>query len=325
MDGMIKTTQLNRKGKKRKKTNWKRSMFITGLLALSVSHFLIFWVYMNFETVRMTFFEYKKYKGMAEFVGFDGYVKLFKEFFIYEGHEANLNIFLNTFRAITINLIIFPIALYTAYAFYKKVYGEKFFRVIFYLPSVISLVALTMAYRNMFDGNVGGPVAELFKKMGANTNNWLDVNLPNNTQIWPIIYIFCVLMGLGTNVILMSGAMLRIPQDIPEALQIDGCGYFREMFSVTVPLIMPTITTWGIAIFTSVFGFMMQPMLIAVSAGFENSVMTLPWWMFNLVQSGDKASQYQAATAGIMFSAFMMPIILVIRYVLEKVTPDVDF
>ncbi len=324
MDGMIKTTQLN-KTQKKKKMNWKRRLFITGLLALSVSHFLIFWVYMNFETVRMTFFEYKKHKAALEFVGFDGYVKLFKEFFINDGHEANLNIFLNTFRAIIINVIIFPIALYTAYSFYKKVYGEKFFRVIFYLPSVISLVALTMSYRSMFDPNLGGPVADIFSKFGANTKLWLDVNNPDNTQIWPIIYVFCILMGLGTNVILMSGAMLRIPQDIPEALQIDGCGYFREMFSVTIPLIMPTITTWAIAIFTSVFGFMMQPMLIAVSPGYQNSTMTLPWWMFNLVQSGDKASQYQAATAGIMFSAFMMPIILVVRYVLERVTPDVDF
>lgn len=320
MDEMIKTTQLN---KKKKKMTWKRGMFLTGLLTLSVSHFLIFWVYMNFETVRMTFFEYKKHKAALEFVGFDGYVKLFKQFFIYPGHEDNLKMFFNTFRAIVINIIIFPLAIYTAYAFYKKVYGEKFFRVIFYLPSVISLVALTMAYRYMFDVNVGGPIAELFNKLGASPEKWFDVGNPNNTQIWPIIYIFCILMGLGTNVILMSGAMLRIPQDIPEALQIDGCGYFREMFSVTIPLIMPTITTWAIAIFTSVFGFMMQPMLIAKTN--DPRVMTLPWWMFNLVKSGDKASQYQAATAGIMFSVFMMPIILVIRYVLEKVTPDVDF
>ena len=321
---MNNTVQQNTLGTKKKQVNVGRGIFLTCLLVLSVSHFLIFWVYMNFETVRLTFFEYNMYNEL-EFIGFERYVDIFKDFFIEENNQANLNIFFNTFRAIVVNIIIFPLAIYTAYAFYKKVYGEKFFRVIFYLPSVISLVALTMAYRSMFDGNIGGPIAELFSLFGVNTKVWLDVGLPENTQIWTIIYVFSILMGLGTNVILMSGAMLRIPQDIPEALQIDGCSYFGEMFCVTIPLIMPTITTWAIAIFTSVFGFMLQPMLIAVSAGYENKVMTLPWLMFNMVQSQGKENLLTAATIGIMFSVFMLPFTLGIRSVLESVTPDVDF
>ena len=325
MEGMNNSLQLNNGVSKRKKAiNWKRGLFLTALLTLSVSHFLIFWVYMNFETIRLTFFKYNMYNELT-FVGFERYVKIFKEFFILEGHQSNLNTFLNTFRAIIINVAIFPLALYTAYSFYKKVYGEKFFRVIFYMPSVISMVALTMAYRSMFDGNIGGPVAEIFSWFGKNTNKWLDVGLPDNTQIWTLIYIFSILMGLGTNVILMSGAMLRIPQEIPEALEIDGCGYFRELFSVTIPLIMPTITTWSIAIFTSVFGFMMQPMLIAVVGGYESKAMTIPWLLFNLVQSQGKEHLLYAATLGIMFSVFMLPFTLGIRLVLERLTPDVDF
>lgn len=326
MEAMNTTLQLNSGKARRKKTNWKRGLFITSLLVLSVSHFLIFWVYMNFETVRLTFFEYNMY-GELEYIGFEGYVDMFESFFL-KGDKGMLNIFLNTFRAILINIIIFPIALYTAYAFYKKVYGEKFFRVIFYLPSVISLVALTMAYRSMFDKNLGGPIAEFCSWFGANTNEWLDTNIPNNPHLWPIIYTFSILMGLGTNVILMSGAMLRIPQDIPEALQIDGCGYFKEMFFVTIPLIMPTITTWAIAIFTSVFGFMLQPMLLtANSAGVDSQFKTIPWYLFDMVQSaGDrKQNLLDAATVGIMFSVFMLPFTLGVRFVLEKFTPDVDF
>ena len=317
------TLQLNNTRKK-KKMGWKRGLFLAGLLTLSVSHFLIFWVYMNFETVRLTFFEYNRYNEL-EFIGFERYVDLFKDFFIEEGRQANLTAFFNTFRAIIINIIIFPIALYTAYAFYKKVYGEKFFRVIFYLPSVISLVALTMAYRSMFDSNMGGPIADLLSRFGVDTNQWLDMTKPNNPYIWPIIYTFSILTGLSTNVVLMGGAMLRIPQEIPEALQIDGCSYFREMFSVTIPLILPTITTWAIAIFTSVFGFMLQPMLIAKTQGPDGDVMTIPWMMFNWVKGAQDRDLLNAATLGIMFSVFMLPFTLGVRFVLEKLTPDVDF
>ena len=326
MEANNNTIKLNTKqAKAKKKMQWKRGVFLASLLALSVSHFLIFWVYMNFETVRLTFFEYNRFNEL-EFIGFERYVDIFKDFFIETGHQRNLNMFLNTFRAIIINIIIFPIALYTAYAFYKKVYGEKFFRVIFYLPSVISIVALAMAFRYMFDGGVGGPVAQLLSRFGINTNGWFDLTDPNNKEMWGLIYTYSILMGLGTNVILMSGAMLRIPQDIPEALQIDGCSYFREMVSVTIPLIMPTITTWAIAIFTSVFGFMMQPMLIAKSGGPNNETMTIPWYIYTLVESPDeKEHLLYAGTLGIMFSVFMLPFTLGVRYILEKFTPEVDF
>ena len=97
MEGMNTTLQLNNGGMK-KKINVKRGIFLACLLALSVSHFLIFWVYMNFETVRLTFFEYNMYNEL-EFIGFERYVDIFKDFFIEENNQANLNIFFNTFKA----------------------------------------------------------------------------------------------------------------------------------------------------------------------------------------------------------------------------------
>ena len=64
MEGMNTTLQLNNSGKK-KKINVKRGIFLTCLLTLSVSHFLIFWVYMNFETIRLTFFEYNRFNDLT--------------------------------------------------------------------------------------------------------------------------------------------------------------------------------------------------------------------------------------------------------------------
>ena len=79
MEG-INSLQLNNgAGKRKKAINWKRGLFLAGLLTLSVSHFLIFWVYMNFETVRLTFFKYDMYNEL-KFVGFERYVKIFKNF-----------------------------------------------------------------------------------------------------------------------------------------------------------------------------------------------------------------------------------------------------
>lgn len=302
--------------------DFKRAIFIALFLAISLAHFAIFWVYINVDTIRLTLFTYNPNTEQYIWNNFKNYIDIFKNIFLKE-NIVSYRMFLNTFHAILINIIIFPLALITSYAFYKKCYGTSIFRVIFYLPSIISLVILTMAFKAMFRPGTG-PVYEFFKIFGY-TPSWLSFAEGSKT-IWPLIYIFCILNGLSTNVILMSSAMLKIPTEIPEAAKLDGCGFFRELFTISVPLIMPTITTWITAILTSVFGFYLQPMLIAMNHD-NGSTLTIPWQIFSSVADGgdNPTNLIAAASLGIFLSLFMLPWVIVIRYVLNKVTPKVTF
>ena len=235
----------------------KRAIFICSFLALSLLHFLVFWLYINFDTIRLTFFRVNEY-GEEIFVWVDNYAKLFKDIFLKEDKAASTS-FWNSFHAVAINLIILPISIVVAYALYKRVYGYKVFRIIFFLPSVISIVVLAAAFREMFrqydDGTtiIIGPVAQLLSKIGIN-KQWLTPDVDTDVR-WPLIYLFAILNGMGANVILMTSAMNRIPTEISEASRIDGCGFFREMTYVTIPLIMPTITTWVMMIFSATYSF----------------------------------------------------------------------
>lgn len=302
-------------------------LFVFLMLVLSFVHFCVFWVYVNVDTIRLTFYQYTlNDQGQLAYVfkGFLNYTEIFRKFF--ELKDPNeINMFLNTFRAIIINLIILPIALITAYAFYKRVYGEKVFRVIFYLPSIISIIVQVESYIAMFEiGNgIAGPYAEVFSAFGYSPD-WADITT-ESSPMWAEIYFFCIIAGLGTNVILMSSAMLRIPTSLTEAAELDGCSFYREMFSITIPLIMPTITTWLTMLFSSVFGFVMQPMLIAKGGGTDNRYMTLPWLIFNVVANGSKQSIPVAATYGILLSILVMPIVYVARWLCNKFTPEVSF
>ncbi len=300
----------------------KRVLFIASFLAISLAHFAIFWAYINVDTIRLTLFKYNPVTQEYIWNNFENYTRIFKNIFLRED-IAQARAFTNTFRAIIINLIIFPLALVTSYAFYKKCYGTSIFRVIFYLPSIISLVILTMAYKSMFRPGTG-PVYEFFELFGY-TPSWLSPDESSKT-IWPLIYIFCILNGLSTNVILMSSAMLKIPNEIPEAAKLDGCGFFRELFTISVPLIMPTITTWITAILASVFTFHLQPMLISVDH-VNGSTLTIPWQIFSLVADGgsNPTSLIASASLGIFLSLFMLPWILLSRWGLKKLTPEVTF
>ena len=307
----------------------KRAIFIIAFLALSLLHFAVFWCYINFDTIRLTFF--KVVYGEEIFVGFDNYAVLFRNIFggVDKGSATS---FWNSFHAVGINLIILPISIVVAYAFYKKVYGHTFYRIIFYLPSVISIVVLAAAFREMFrqynDGFtvINGPVAQLLSALGIN-KQWLTPDVDTNVK-WPLIYLFAVLNGMGTNVILISSAMNRIPKEISEASRIDGAGFFRELTHVTLPLVMPTITTWVMMIFASVYSFFMQPMLILdYNTGVDNMFSTAPMQIFNLVADAGFDSQklISAACLGIILTIIVLPLNLIMRAVLNRFTAEVTY
>ncbi len=327
---------------KTKKVN-KHTLFIVFGLSLSLLNFIVFWLYINVDTVVSTFDVPKEFKEV--YGSFYYYKTIFEDVFL-GANAAYKGAFGHTMIAMLINVIIFPLALITAYAFYKRVYGEKFFRVVFYLPSIIAITTLAMCFRSLFlevgvtlDGKdymVRGPISSLMRVLGYKGDISLTVTDTPGTfaydNIWTLIILFSVFIGLGTNVVLMCGAMMRIPVDVTEALRIEGCGFFKEMFCVTIPMIMSTITTWLIMIVTSVFGFSIAPMLLAgltpANAGSIARTNTIPLIIYVNICSakgdpGEITKQMQAL--GVIFSLMIMPIVLITRWLCEKFTPDISY
>ncbi len=318
----------------------KHTLFIIYGIGISLFNFVVFWLYINVDTVISTF-------EVEEFGDpFYYYKKMFKDAILGE-HIFYKGAFGHTMISIVINLIILPLAIVTAYAFYKRVYGERFYRVIFYLPSIIAITTLAMSFRELFvdlgplyDPEVSGsytltgPIAKLMKLFGFSGDSNLTVTQEGfgYDNIWYLIIFFCVFVGLGTNVVLMCGAMMRIPVDVTEALRLEGCGFFRELRSVTLPMIMPTITTWMIMIVTSVFSFSITPMLVAgldvEGAATTARTNTIPLIIYveTVAQKGDPNEAMKSAQAlGVLFSLIMMPLVFLTRWICEKLTPDISY
>lgn len=300
----------------------RQAWFLTALVIVPLINFAIFWVFVNFKTIILTFQRHNKMTGEFEYIGLDRYISVFKDYVLGRDPKAQI-VYINSLRAIVINLIILPIAFIASYSFYKKIRFEKMFRVLFMLPSIISLVVLTMVYRYMFDIEYG-PISQLFEKLHWKNSDWLDPTASNH--MWSLIYIFAIWAGLGTNVIMISGAMMRIPGDITEACLIDGVSFWREALQFVLPLIMPTIGIYFISILTSCLAFTMQPMLIT-GGNHADRYLTLGWYIYNTVNSNTTTQDQmlQASTVGIVFSLLLMPLVIAARIIANKITPEVDF
>ena len=115
--------------------------------------------------------------------------------------------------------------------------------------------------------------------------------------------------------------MSRIPAEVIESAKLDGCGMWRELVSMVLPLMFPTIATVVVFTCTGIFSSS-GPVLLMTGGEFETT--TIAFWIFNNVR-GDSfggVSQYNlVSAAGLFFTVIGVPLILLVRWLLEKVPP----
>ncbi len=312
----------NPKFKKTRK-NLKRNLFIASLLIVPLIHFLVFWLYINIETISLAFMQWDSYENDYKFVGLDNFITQFKELKEIPTHR---NMFINSFRAIPINVACLVLAIIIGYAFSKHIRGERIFRVIFYMPSMISIVILTLCYRYMFDYKVGmlrGPAAEFLRMLGFNYTGW-NLDDPNGTVAWWLISIFCVWASAGINIILVSSAMSRIPESVIESAKLDGVGFWRELFKIRIPLIMPTVSVFLVNSMMAVSAFYMQPMLLTGNMGVGQIHYTVGWYVFDSAAATNEKLPAVSAI-GFMLTVAVSLLVIIVRKITDKITPDVDF
>ena len=137
-----------------------------------------------------------------------------------------------------------------------------------------------------------------------------------------MIYLYCIWAGLGFNVLLLSGAISRLPVDLFEYSHLEGMPYVKEFFRIVIPLIWPTITTTFLLGLTSVFGVMLQPMMIMPG---DANTQTIALKIYNSVRTANETARPEIIAFGLLLSVMAMPFILAIKFGMEKIYADVEF
>ncbi len=302
---------------KKQKMSTQRKVFIISMLAYPIIHFLIFWVFINFNTILKSFQTFSWSTGKEVYIGFDNYVNFFKAFGSQAG-QLKYAVINSLWFFVFNNFILLPVSVLCAYLLFKKVFMEKVFRIIFFLPNIISVVVLTMVFYFMFD-NTFGPLYSIMDKMGFDmpANGFFGTE---GTALI-MIFVYCLWAGIGYNVLLLSGTIARIPTEIFEAGKIDGIGMAREFIQMVVPLIFSTISTLFVTGSMVMFTLFLQPMLLT-SGGPNFTTYTIAYYIVELVNNN---RLYDAAAAGVVSSIVGIPLIQGIKYLMEKITPDVEF
>lgn len=219
----------NKKFALRRKRVVKENVIGYAFLSPWIAFFLVFTLFPFAYGFILSLYDYTL-KG-KNFVGFGNYTSLF------QNSEFLSSIFV-TFKMV---LIIIPgtmiVSLLIAYAIRgTKAWFQATTKVIFYLTSIVSQVALVMVWKWMFNPSYG-MYATLTSLLEGKT---LDL-LGNPILSIPLISILVMSFTISQPVVLFSAAMDGVDVSLYEAADIDGASHFTKFRKITLPCIAPTI------------------------------------------------------------------------------------
>lgn len=232
---------------------------ITGFIfVIPVLLFLaIFNTYPIFNAFFYSFFKYDLMTPRV-FIGLQNYIELFQSPLFRKYLLASWYYVLGT--CISIWILSFIIALLLR----KNFFLRNFFRSIYFMPTVLSLVVASIIWKVMF--NIYGPVNVFF---GANIE-WLT----NRNFAMVAIIIMSIWKGTGYYMILFLAGLQSIPETYYEAAKIDGASWWSQLRHITLPLLKPTISF--VIVISIIIGLkVMEPMFVMTQGGPDNTTKVL--------------------------------------------------
>lgn len=176
----------------------------------------------------------------VDFVGLENYVEILSDA-RFQRSVLNTLVFVVVGVPLTMGIgFLLAVALDSGIRRYRTVY-----RGLFFAPVVTNIVSVALIWQYAFNQN--GTVNEVLGWFGFAGPNWLgDVTLA-----MPVVILLGVWRNFGTAMLLFLAGLQAIPNDVREAASIDGAGRWRQLWSITLPLLIPT--TLLVSILLSVF------------------------------------------------------------------------
>jgi len=283
-------------------------------IAPAFIHLLVFAILPIGYAFAISLNKWQLYKPEQKFVGLENYAYTF-------GEAPFWNAMWNSFRYAAVSVPLgMVVALVVAILVNQKLRGVTVFRTLYYIPAISSGVAISMLWIYVFlpeQGLINRIMLDLF---GANgilkflaPAPYQSIDFLNRTEwaMWAIVFM-SVWTGLGPRMVLFLAGLIGIPPSLYEAASLDGATGWRQFWSVTLPMLVPT--TFFVMV-TSTIGAMQifTPVYMMTKGGPEDStdvigyhIYTEAWMNFNTGLASAKSFVLLAVIAGISFIQFRM-------------------
>lgn len=190
---------------------------------------LLFFFIPFFETIVLSFKDFSQDIYNPSWVGLANYISLFKS---PEFYKVTINTFIYLIAAVPI-LAVVPLIL--AVLINQKIRCITLYKVLIYLPVVVSIVVVAIAFKWLYAQQ--GILNYLVSIFGVSPIGWLT---DPNVAIYSVVLV-TIFKGVGYYMMIYLSALMSAPADLYEAAEVDGANFLQKHLSVTIPHLMPTI------------------------------------------------------------------------------------
>lgn len=312
----------------------KRSIFFGCMIAIPVILFVIFYAVVNVDVILMAFKKYELIENNGvfsykeTFVLWDNFKVVFEmlNFTVPGAAASNWVMVTNSLKLWAFKLCLgLPVSIIFSYYVYKKCYASGFFRVILFLPNVISNIIMVYTFRLVVDN----AFIDLF---------YLEMGLTQDpsTSFGTVLF-FNLWLGFAAQTLMFTSAMSGIDESIVEAAEMDGVSAMGELWYITLPMIYSTCTTFVVIGIAEIFTDQMSLLTFYDKFDVAIEMRTIGYYLYQQAylselvpptqwsaeQWGGKLSHPQLSAFGVIISAIIIPLSFLVRRVMEKVGPEV--
>ena len=201
----------------------------------------------------------------------------------------------------------------------QKIRFKNLFKTIFFVPSVTSVVAISVIWKWLYAGGKYGLINHFLIRIGFPPVDWLM----NVNWTLPAIMIMSIWGGLGYNMIIFLAGLQGVPQAFYDAADVDGANFWGKFWNVTLPLLAPTMLF--VTIMSFIASFQVFDQVYIMTGGSEGAVggvldcaLTIVAYLYDSGFQRFKMG-YASALAYIIFVIIFAVTLISLRFMKKKI------
>jgi len=213
-----------------------RNIFIGVCVAPAVILFIIFMLIPTVNVFKMSLYRWGGYSNNKTFVGLNNFKILLEDMNFFRSFQNTILLI------VCVTIVTMALSLvFAAILAREKIKGENFFRIVFYIPNILSVVVISAIFSAIYDPNNGllNSILGIFRGDGKAPVLWLgDQKL--------VIYSLAIAMiwqAIGYYMVMYMASMASVPESLYESANLEGAGRIQQFFSITLPLIWTNVRT----------------------------------------------------------------------------------
>ena len=211
-----------------------RKRFVFLCVAPATILFFIFMIVPTLNVFRMSLYERGAYSPTETFVGLSNFKALLNDTLFIRSMQNTILL------VVVVTMVTFAFALiFASILTHENVKGKNLFRVIFYIPNILSVVVISGIFSAIYKPE-NGMLNSIISMFAGKTVTvlWKDAPL-----VMVSIIIAMIWQAIGYYMVMYMASMASVPESLYESASLDGAGRMRQFFQITIPLIWTNIRT----------------------------------------------------------------------------------